>query len=60
MANHWMDVYTASHVRIVPMSELETILRKYSTEQVIEAIGIEKVQSYLRKKKLETLKKYKL
>jgi hypothetical protein len=45
-------VITATPTR----SPLNSVLEQYSTEELIEAIGIDKIQNCLRKKKLESIR----
>lgn len=50
----WIETKEVS--REIPMS-IEDVLRKFKPEELIEAIGIEKVDSILRAHKIKLLKK---
>jgi hypothetical protein len=46
------------NIKTLPLKiKMSDVLKQFKPEELIEAIGIEKVQSYLRKKKIEDIKK---
>ena len=54
----WGDWYERKEVetREIPIS-IEDVLRKFKPEELVEAIGIEKVETILRAHKIKQLKK---
>jgi hypothetical protein len=53
----WGDWYEKKEVsREIPIS-IEDVLRKFKPEELVEAIGIEKVESIIRAHKIKLLKK---
>jgi hypothetical protein len=52
----WGDWYEKKEVPEIPIS-IEGVLRKFKPEELVEAIGIEKVESIIRAHKIKLLKK---
>jgi hypothetical protein len=50
------DWYEKKEVSEIPIS-IEGVLRKFKPEELVEAIGIEKVESIIRAHKIKLLKK---